>query len=127
MKCWYSYLILLGTFIPPIGGIIMADYWIHRRGQFPPVWIEPQPAFQLGGGDCLCGRIGDRLFQQHRQLWHRARQRHRLCPGHLCGAVQNYAHGLGDGDAGLALALGSKGEGEMGSERVDEWMGVWVG
>jgi cytosine permease len=25
-----NYLILLGTFIPPIGGIIMADYWIYR-------------------------------------------------------------------------------------------------
>ncbi|HEY9888143.1 MAG TPA: cytosine permease [Candidatus Obscuribacterales bacterium] len=43
-----QYLILLGTFIPPIGGIIMADYWIHRRGQFPPL-DEPQPAFNWAG------------------------------------------------------------------------------
>jgi cytosine permease len=43
-----SYLILLGTFIPPIGGIIMADYWIHRRGQFPSM-DEPQPAFNWAG------------------------------------------------------------------------------
>jgi cytosine permease len=43
-----SYLILLGTFIPPIGGIIMADYWIHRRGQFPTM-DEPQPAFNWAG------------------------------------------------------------------------------
>ena len=43
-----SYLILLGTFIPPIGGIIMADYWIHRRGQFPDM-DEPQPAFNWAG------------------------------------------------------------------------------
>jgi cytosine permease len=43
-----QYLILLGTFIPPIGGIIMADYWINRRGQFPSV-SEPQPAFNWAG------------------------------------------------------------------------------
>lgn len=43
-----QYLILLGTFIPPIGGIIMADYWIYRRGQFPSV-NEPQPAFNWAG------------------------------------------------------------------------------
>lgn len=43
-----DYLILLGTFIPPIGGIIMADYWIHRRGQFPDL-SEPQPAFNWAG------------------------------------------------------------------------------
>ncbi|WP_204138565.1 cytosine permease [Halomicronema sp. CCY15110] len=43
-----QYLILLGTFIPPIGGIIMADYWINRRGQFPAV-TEPQPAFNWAG------------------------------------------------------------------------------
>lgn len=43
-----SYLILLGTFIPPIGGIIMADYWIHRRGQFPAL-DDAQPAFNWAG------------------------------------------------------------------------------
>ena len=43
-----NYLILLGTFIPPIGGIIMADYWIHQRGQFPPI-DQPQPAFNWAG------------------------------------------------------------------------------
>ncbi|MEM6517824.1 MAG: cytosine permease [Cyanobacteria bacterium P01_D01_bin.71] len=43
-----QYLILLGTFIPPIGGIIMADYWINRGGQFPSV-DEPQPAFNWAG------------------------------------------------------------------------------
>lgn len=43
-----SYLILLGTFIPPIGGIIMADFWIHRQGQFPSL-AEPQPAFNWAG------------------------------------------------------------------------------
>lgn len=42
------YLILLGTFIPPIGGIIMSDYWLHRRGQFPPL-SQKQPAFNWAG------------------------------------------------------------------------------
>ncbi|MEB3212633.1 MAG: cytosine permease [Leptolyngbyaceae bacterium] len=43
-----DYLILLGTFIPPIGGIIMADYWVHRRGEFPAL-ESPQPAFNWAG------------------------------------------------------------------------------
>ncbi len=43
-----QYLILLGTFIPPIGGIVMADYWIYRRGQFPAL-DDPQPAFNWAG------------------------------------------------------------------------------
>ncbi|MGQ4647332.1 cytosine permease [Lyngbya aestuarii] len=30
-----DYLILLGTFIPPIGGILMADYWLNHQGRFP--------------------------------------------------------------------------------------------
>ncbi|MEM1238746.1 MAG: cytosine permease [Cyanobacteria bacterium P01_H01_bin.26] len=43
-----NYLILLGTFIPPIGGVIMADYWFHRRGAFPAL-DTPQPAFNWAG------------------------------------------------------------------------------
>lgn len=43
-----QYLILLGTFIPPIGGIIMADYWVNRRGQYPSL-VTPQPAFNWAG------------------------------------------------------------------------------
>ncbi len=43
-----QYLILLGTFIPPIGGIIMADYWVNRGRQFPSL-AEPQPAFNWAG------------------------------------------------------------------------------
>lgn len=43
-----NFLILLGTFIPPIGGIIIADYWVNRRGQFPSL-DEPQPAFNWAG------------------------------------------------------------------------------
>lgn len=43
-----QYLILLGTFIPPIGGIIVADYWIHRGGRFPAL-DTPQSAFNWAG------------------------------------------------------------------------------
>ena len=28
------YLVLLGTFIPPIGGVVMADFWLYRRGGY---------------------------------------------------------------------------------------------
>lgn len=42
------YLILLGTVIPPVGGIIMADYWLRHQGQFPS--LESQlPAFNWAG------------------------------------------------------------------------------
>lgn len=43
-----NYLILLGTFIPPIGGVIMADYWLYRRGNFPTL-EQPLPAFNWAG------------------------------------------------------------------------------
>ena len=43
-----QFLILLGTFIPPIGGIIMADYWLSRRGRFPDL-SEKQPPFNWVG------------------------------------------------------------------------------
>jgi cytosine permease len=43
-----GFLILLGTFIPPIGGVIMADYWLYRRGEFPAI-DQPQPAFNWAG------------------------------------------------------------------------------
>ncbi len=43
-----QYLVLLGTFIPPIGGVIMADFWVHRGGEFPEM-TEPQPAFNWAG------------------------------------------------------------------------------
>lgn len=31
------YLLFLGTVIPPVGGIIMADFWLRHRGEFPPL------------------------------------------------------------------------------------------
>lgn len=42
------YLILLGSVIPPVGGVIMADFWFHRRGQFPSL-ETPQPALNWAG------------------------------------------------------------------------------
>jgi cytosine permease len=42
------FLILLGTVIPPVGGIIMADFWLHHRGQFPSL-ETPLPAFNWAG------------------------------------------------------------------------------
>lgn len=42
------FLILLGTFIPPIGGVVMADYWLYRRQGFPPL-EQPQSAFNWAG------------------------------------------------------------------------------
>jgi cytosine permease len=42
------YLILLGSVIPPVGGIIMADFWLNRGGTFPDL-EERQPAFNWAG------------------------------------------------------------------------------
>ncbi|MBD0268928.1 MAG: cytosine permease [Cyanobacteria bacterium Co-bin8] len=43
-----SYLIFLGTVIPPIGGIIMVDFWVKHRGSFPDL-DAPLPAFNWAG------------------------------------------------------------------------------
>lgn len=43
-----NYLILLGTFIPPIGGIIMVDFWLRHRGRFPRLSTR-LPAFNWAG------------------------------------------------------------------------------
>lgn len=42
------YLLLLGTVIPPIGGVVMADFWLRHRGQFPSLDM-PLPAFNWAG------------------------------------------------------------------------------
>jgi cytosine permease len=43
-----NYLIFLGAVIPPVGGIIMADFWIRHQGQFPS--LESRlPAFNWAG------------------------------------------------------------------------------
>ena len=43
-----TYLILLGTFIPPVGGIIMVDFWLRHRGRFPHLTTR-LPAFNWAG------------------------------------------------------------------------------
>jgi len=42
------YLLLLGTFIPPIGGVIMADFWVRHQGKFPDL-DQSLPAFNWAG------------------------------------------------------------------------------
>lgn len=43
------FLILLGTFIPPIGGVIMADFWINHKGKYPKLADVSLPAFNPVG------------------------------------------------------------------------------
>ncbi|MDX2240950.1 MAG: cytosine permease [Leptolyngbyaceae cyanobacterium bins.302] len=42
------YLIFLGSVIPPVGGIIMADFWARFKGEFPSL-ETPLPAFNWAG------------------------------------------------------------------------------
>lgn len=42
------YLVLLGTFIPPIGGIVVADFWLYRRNGFDAL-DRRQPNFNWAG------------------------------------------------------------------------------
>lgn len=41
------YLVLLGTFIPPIGGVVMADFWLYRQDGYN--LEQRQPNFNLAG------------------------------------------------------------------------------
>jgi len=43
------FLVLLGTFIPPIGGVIMADFWLKHKGQYPRLAQARLPAFNWCG------------------------------------------------------------------------------
>jgi len=43
-----TYLILLGTVIPPVGGIIMVDFWLRHHGEFPALTARI-PAFNWAG------------------------------------------------------------------------------
>lgn len=43
------WLILLGTFIPPIGGVIMADFFYKHRGRYPLLAEVKMKAFNLAG------------------------------------------------------------------------------
>lgn len=52
------FLILLGTFIPPIGGVIMANFWLQHKGDYPKLSEQKQPAFNwLGLGAYAIGSI----------------------------------------------------------------------
>lgn len=42
------YLLFLGTVIPPVGGAIVADFWLRHRGQFPNL-ETPLPRFNWAG------------------------------------------------------------------------------
>lgn len=42
------YLLFLGAVIPPVGGILMADFWLRHKGQFPSL-DTPLPAFNWAG------------------------------------------------------------------------------
>ncbi|NEQ95123.1 MAG: cytosine permease, partial [Cyanothece sp. SIO2G6] len=43
-----TYLIFLGTVIPPVGGIIMVDFWLRYEGCFPSL-DAPLPPFNWLG------------------------------------------------------------------------------
>jgi cytosine permease len=43
------FLVLLGTFIPPMGGAIMADFWLRHKGQYPALNTVTLPAFNVLG------------------------------------------------------------------------------
>ncbi|MFT6656509.1 MAG: cytosine permease [Marinomonas primoryensis] len=43
------FLVLLGTFIPPIGGVIMADFWLRHKGQYPLLANAQLPDFNWIG------------------------------------------------------------------------------
>ncbi len=43
------FLILLGTFIPPIGGVIMADFWLRHKGKYPLLNNAKLPDFNWVG------------------------------------------------------------------------------
>jgi cytosine permease len=43
------FLVLLGSIIPPVGGVIIADYWFHRRGRYPSVQNAQLPRYNWSG------------------------------------------------------------------------------
>ena len=43
------FLILLGTFIPPVGGVIMANYFVTWRGRYADLGSTALPAFNVIG------------------------------------------------------------------------------
>ncbi|MEJ4047128.1 cytosine permease [Erwinia sp. SLM-02] len=43
------FLVLLGSIIPPIGGVILADYWFYRGGRYPLLHTARLPRFNGAG------------------------------------------------------------------------------
>lgn len=43
------FLLLLGAIIPPVGGVIMADYWIRYKGKYPLLSEVQLPNFNWNG------------------------------------------------------------------------------
>jgi len=43
------FLVLLGSIIPPIGGVILADYWFYRGGRYPLLHTARLPRFNWSG------------------------------------------------------------------------------
>lgn len=44
----FDYLIFLGTVIPPVGGIIVVDFWLRHKGEFPSLGARV-PTFNWAG------------------------------------------------------------------------------
>jgi len=43
------FLVLLGSIIPPVGGVIMADFWYRHRGKYPALASVQLPRYNLKG------------------------------------------------------------------------------
>ncbi|NIE76250.1 cytosine permease [Pantoea sp. Tr-811] len=43
------FLVLLGSIIPPVGGVIMADFWYRHRGKYPALAAVNLPRYNLTG------------------------------------------------------------------------------
>ena len=43
------FLVLLGSIIPPVGGVIMADFWYRHRGKYPLLANASLPRYNLMG------------------------------------------------------------------------------
>ena len=43
------FLVLLSTFIPPMGGVIMADFWLKHKGRYPTLDKAQLPDFNRRG------------------------------------------------------------------------------
>jgi purine-cytosine permease-like protein len=50
------FLVLLGSIIPPVGGVIMADFWYRHRGKYPALASVQLPRYNLTGLGLCRGR-----------------------------------------------------------------------